>query len=104
MTVPAATDLRVNRRRLRNGQTVIFSGPVRTLPTPPGGKLVEMQVKLPGRWETFQTVRSDDAGQWTVRYTFRRTSGVQYYRFRVRLPAEGAYRSRRVFRASSRSG
>jgi hypothetical protein len=91
MSVPAATALRVNRRNLRNGQTVVFNGPVQTLPTPPGGKLIEMQVKLPGRWETFQTVRSDDAGQWSVRYKFRRTRGVQYYRFRVRLPAEGAY-------------
>ena len=50
-----------------------------------------MQVKLPGRWETFRTIRSDDAGQWSVRYRFRRTSGVQRYRFRARLPAEGSY-------------
>jgi hypothetical protein len=91
MTVPASTTLRVSRRRLRNGQTVTFSGPVGTLPTPPGGKLVEMQVKLPGRWETFRTIRSDDAGQWSARYHFRRTVGVQHYRFRARLPAEGAY-------------
>jgi hypothetical protein len=91
MTVPAATELRVNRRRLRNGQAVTFGGPVRTLPAPPGGKLVEMQVRLPGRWETFRTIRSDDAGQWSVRYRFRRTGGVQHYRFRARLPAEGAY-------------
>jgi hypothetical protein len=26
-----------------------------------------------------------------VRYRFRRTYGVQRYRFRARLPAEGAY-------------
>ncbi len=91
MTVPAATELRVDRKRLRNGQAVTFTGPVRTLPTPPGGKLVEMQVRLPGRWETFRTIRSDDAGQWSVRYRFRRTRGVQYYRFRARLPAEGSY-------------
>jgi hypothetical protein len=91
MTVPASTALRVDRKRLRNGQTVTFSGPVRTLPTPPGGKLLEMQVKLPGRWETFRTIRSDEAGQWSVRYHFRRTFGVQHYRFRARLPAEGAY-------------
>lgn len=91
MTVPASSRLRVDRRRLRNGQAVTFSGPVRTLPTPPGGKLVEMQVKLPGRWETFRTIRSDDAGRWSVRYRFRHTSGVQRYRFRARLPAEGAY-------------
>jgi hypothetical protein len=91
MTVPAATELRVDRRRLRNGQAVTFTGPVRTLPAPPGGKLVEMQVRLPGRWETFRTIRSDDPGNWSVRYRFRRTSGVQHYRFRARLPAEGAY-------------
>jgi hypothetical protein len=91
MTVAAATTLRVNHRRLHNGQTVTFSGPVLTLPPPPGGKLVEMQVRLPGRWETFQTIRSDDAGQWSVSYKFRRTTGVQHYRFRAKLPAEGAY-------------
>ena len=91
MTVPAATTLRVDHRRLHNGQTVTFSGPVLTVPPPPGGKLVEMQVKLPGRWETFQTIRSDDAGQWSVSYKFRRTTGVQHYRFRAKLPAEGAY-------------
>ena len=84
MTVPAATELRVSRTRLRNGQSVTFTGPVRTLPTPPGGKLIEMQVKLPGRWETFRTIRSDDAGQWSVRYRFRRTRG------RAALPVPGA--------------
>ncbi|HWK27322.1 MAG TPA: hypothetical protein VNS09_12215 [Solirubrobacter sp.] len=91
MTVPAATALRVSRKRLRNGQTVTFSGPLRTLPTPPGGKLLEMQVRLPGRWETFKTIRTDADGKWSVRYRFRRTFGVQHYRFRARLPAEGAY-------------
>jgi hypothetical protein len=91
MTVPAATELHVDHGRLRNGQAVTFTGPVRTLPAPPGGKLVEMQVRLPGRWETFRTIRSDDPGNWSVRYRFRRTHGVQRYRFRARLPAEGAY-------------
>ena len=91
MTVPASTELRVNRHRLRNGQTVIFRGPVRTGPLPPEGKLLEMQVRQPGRWQTFKTVRSDAAGQFEVRYTFRRTSGVVDYRFRVRLPAEAGY-------------
>ena len=81
VTVPAAVDLRVDRSRLRNGQAVTFTGPLLTLPTPAGGKLIEMQVRLPGRWETFRTIRSDDAGRWSVRYRFRRTAGVQYYRF-----------------------
>jgi len=91
MTVPANTALRLNRRRLRNGQTVVFSGPVRTGPLPAVGKLVEMQVRQPGRWQTFKTVRSDAAGNWEVRYHFRRTVGVVDYRFRVRLPEEAGY-------------
>ena len=91
LTVAATTALRADRTRLRNGQTVTFSGPVSTLPTPAGGKLIELQVRLPGRWETFQTIRTNDAGQWQARYRFTRTGGVQYYRFRARLPAEGGY-------------
>jgi hypothetical protein len=83
--------LRVNKHRLRNGQTVVFSGPVSTVPLPPEGKLLEMQVKQPGRWQTFKTVRTDAAGQFQVRYKFRRTSGVVDYFFRVRLPAEAGY-------------
>ena len=58
---------------------------------PAGGKLIEMQVQLPGRWETFRTIVATTAGQWSVRYRFRRTSGVQHYRFRARLPAEAGY-------------
>jgi hypothetical protein len=91
LAVAATTQLRVDRSRLRNGQSVTFSGPVATLPTPAGGKLIELQVRLPGRWETFQTIRSNETGQWWARYRFRRTGGVQYYRFRARLPAEGGY-------------
>jgi hypothetical protein len=91
MTVPALTSLNADRRRLRNGQTVTFSGALRTTPAPPAGKLVELQARLPGRWETFRTIRTDTAGHWTARYHFTRTHGLQRYRFRVRLPEEAGY-------------
>jgi hypothetical protein len=91
MTVPAASSLAVNRHRLRNGQTVTFTGALRTLPAPAGGKLLELQVRLPTRWETFRTIRTDAAGHWTARYHFTRTYGVQRYRFRARLPEEAGY-------------
>jgi hypothetical protein len=61
------------------------------VPAPPGGKLVELQVRLPHRWETFRTIRTDPAGHWSARYRFTRTYGVQRYRFRARLPEEAAY-------------
>jgi hypothetical protein len=91
MTVTALTSLTVNRKRLRNGQTVAFTGALHTLPAPPGGKLLELQVRLPKGWETFRTIRTDAAGHWTARYHFTRTFGVQHYRFRARLPEEAGY-------------
>jgi hypothetical protein len=91
IAVPAVTSLQVNRKHLRNGQTVRFSGVLRTNPAPAAGKLMELQVLLPKGWETFRTLRTDGAGRWMARYHFTRSYGVQRYRFRVRLPAEAGY-------------
>jgi 5-hydroxyisourate hydrolase-like protein (transthyretin family) len=91
MRVPAATSVRVSRRRLRNGQRVTFNGRVRGLPVPAAGKLVEVQVRFSDRWQTFRTTRSDATGRWSSRYRFQRTRGVQLYHFRIRLPEEGGY-------------
>jgi hypothetical protein len=91
LSVPAASSLRVSRRRVLNGQSVMFAGRLRTQPAPPGGKLVELQVRLSDRWQTFRTMRTDAAGRWRIRYRFERTRGVQRFRFRVRLPLEAAY-------------
>ena len=90
LRVPAASSLRVDRRRVLNGQAVRFSGKVRSVPFLQSGKLVELQVRLSDRWQTFRTRRTDAAGRWSVPYRFRRTVGVQRYRFRLRLPPEAA--------------
>jgi hypothetical protein len=89
--VSAASSFRANPRRLRNGQSVRFTGRLRALPAPPAGKLVELQVVLSGRWQTFRTTRTAPNGSWAVRYRFRRTCGLLRYRFRARLPAEAGY-------------
>jgi hypothetical protein len=86
-----ASTLHARPRRLQNGGAVRFSGRVRSLPAPPEGKLVELQVVLSGRWQTFRTTRTDGGGLWSVRYRFRRTCGLTRYKFRARLPAEAAY-------------
>ena len=91
LVVPAMSSLRVSRHRVLNGQSVAFTGTVRSLPVPPGGKLVELQVRLSGRWQTFRTVRTDAAGRWRIPYRFKRTRGVQRFRFRAQLPAEAGY-------------
>lgn len=92
LVVPARTTFRTSGRRLLNGQAVRFSG---RLAVPPSsgsvGKLVELQTKLSGRWQTFRTLRTDARGRWRSAYRFRRTRGLIRYRFRARLPREASY-------------
>lgn len=91
LRVPAASRLRSSRRRLRNRQSVLFTGRVTTAPLPAAGKLVELQAHFRGRWRTFQTVRSDARGRWRFRYRFGATRGRVTYRFRALLPPESGY-------------
>jgi hypothetical protein len=91
LLVRAASTIRVDRRRLLNGQAVRFEGRLRSLPAPPAGKLVELQVVLSGRWQTFRTAMTGAEGKWRVQYRFRRSCGLLRYRFRARLPAEAGY-------------
>ncbi|MEA2361245.1 MAG: hypothetical protein QOD71_390 [Thermoleophilaceae bacterium] len=91
LLVPAASTIATRPRRVLNGQAVTFVGRLRSLPIPAAGKLVELQVVLSDRWQTFRTVRTDASGIWRVRYRFRRSCGLLRYRFRARLPAESGY-------------
>jgi hypothetical protein len=91
IVVPAASNIRVRPRRVLNGRTVSFRGRIESVPAPTGGKLIEMQVVLSGRWQTFKTVRSRPDGAWVARYRFRRSCGSLRYRFRARLPTEAGY-------------
>jgi hypothetical protein len=92
LEVPGQTSFEASRRRLVNGQRVVFGGRLTVAPTGlPTGKLVELQTRLSGRWQTFRTVRTDSSGRWRSAYKFRRTRGLVRYRFRARLPREAAY-------------
>lgn len=91
LIVPAVSTMQVDRRRVLNGQRVMFSGIVRSLPILASGKLIQLEVRLSGRWQTFRTARTDQSGRWAVRYRFARTRGVRWYRIRVLLPREAGY-------------
>jgi 5-hydroxyisourate hydrolase-like protein (transthyretin family) len=91
LVVPAVSSLRASRRRVLNGQTVTFSGRVRTLPIPAGGKLIQLEIRLKTGWQTFRTTRTDAAGRWAIRYPFLRTRGIEWYRFHVLVPSEAGY-------------
>jgi hypothetical protein len=91
LLVPGSSTIHARPSRVLNGRAVTFAGQVRSSPIPASGKLVELQVVLSGRWQTFRTMRTDAGGAWRVRYRFRRSCGLLTYRFRARLPAETGY-------------
>lgn len=91
LLVHGRSTLKVSRSRILNGQSVVFSGRVQGRPLPALGKLIELQVRLSHEWSTFRTIRSGPDGSWRIRYPFKRTCGLQRFRFRARLPGEAGY-------------
>jgi hypothetical protein len=91
LLVSGRSTLAVNRGRILNGQSVVFSGRVQGRPLPATGKLIELQVRLSDEWSTFRTIRSKADGRWRIVYRFERTCGVERFRFRARLPGEAGY-------------
>lgn len=90
LLVPAAATMRASRRRLLNGQAVLFSGRVAGS-VPPNGKLIEIQAFFRGRWRTISTTRTRRNGKWRFSYRFGATTGVVSYRFRLCVPLEGGF-------------
>ena len=91
LLVSGRSTFSVNRPRVLNGQSVVFSGRVQGRPLPAAGKLIELQVRLSEEWSTFRTIRSKSDGSWRISYPFKRTCGKQHFRFRARLPGEAGY-------------
>jgi hypothetical protein len=90
--VRAASSIFVDRRRVVNGESVMFRGRLRGRPLPSSGKLIEIQARARGRWLTFGTTRAKaSGGRWALPYRFSGTRGNVRYRFRVRIPKESSY-------------
>jgi hypothetical protein len=83
--------LRPERRRLRNGEVLGLEGRVRGGPIPRRGVLVELQAWRGTRWQTFGTTRARARGKYEFDYRFSRTTGVQRYRMRARVPDQSGY-------------
>jgi hypothetical protein len=91
LLVKATSTISVKPKHVLNGDPVTFTGRVKGRPLPEEGKLIEVQVELTGEWQTFRTIRSDSEGMWRLVYRFRRTCGVQHFRFRAHLAGEAGY-------------
>ncbi len=91
LLVTATSTIAVKPKHVLNGGSVTFSGRVKGRPLPEAGKLIELQVRLTDEWQTFRTIHSDADGAWRITYPFRRTCGVQHFRFRAHLSGEATY-------------
>ena len=90
--VPAAGTLHAGRRRARNGQSVVFTGRLRGLPLPRGGRTVDLQAHYRGAWRTFATPRTDARGRCADEsYRFGATSGRVVYRFSALIKRDASY-------------
>lgn len=89
--VASATTMVASRRSVRNGESVVFRGKLRSLPIPSAGKILDLQAFYRGRWRTFATPRAKAKGKWSYRYRFGATRGTVPYRFRAVIRPESAY-------------
>jgi hypothetical protein len=89
--VHGTSTLKVKPAHVPNGGSVTFTGEVEGRPLPQAGKLVELQVRLSHEWSTFRTIRTDPQGKWSIEYPFKRTCGLEEYKFRAGLPGEAGY-------------
>jgi 5-hydroxyisourate hydrolase-like protein (transthyretin family) len=91
LLVHGASTIEVKPKHVINGGSVTFTGQVEGRPLPAMGKLVELEVWLTHEWSTFRTSRTDAEGRWSIEYPFKRTCGVEEYKFRARLPGEAGF-------------
>jgi hypothetical protein len=89
--VPAASTIAATPKRVRNGQSILLRGRLRSLPIPSAGKVLDLQAFYRGRWRTFATPRAKTNGKWSYRYRFGATRGTVTYPFRVLIRPESAY-------------
>jgi hypothetical protein len=88
LAVDASSTIHASRHRVRNGHAVRFSGTLRGGYVP-AGKIVQLQVRVRGRWQTFATPHAKGNGGWTYVYKF--TGGIGRYVFRARIPSQASY-------------
>src|SRR3954451_6359077 len=81
--------LKTNKKSLRNGQTVRFSGSIAGAPAN-ARKVVELQVKKGTRWMTFTSTRLHN-GKFTSNYRFTASQRRTTYVFRARVRQEAGF-------------
>jgi len=106
LVVRSKAGFRTSRKRVKEGKSVLFHGRVhhRAARIPPGGKLVELQVRDGRFWNTVrQAFYTDPDGRYRLRYRFRAdyVSNAKF-RFRVKVAREQGWPYRAPVRTRAR--
>ena len=106
LVVRSKAGLRTSRRRVKEGRSVVFKGTVRHKGAriPPGGKLVELQVRDGKFWNTVrQAFYTKPDGRYRLRYRFRAdyTRNAKFH-FRVKIVREQGWPYRAPVRTRAR--
>jgi hypothetical protein len=92
LRVRAAVTIRPDRKRARNGESIVFTGRLRSGPVPSAGKVLALQALTARGWRTFATPRARATdGRWRFRYRFTGTNVRARYTFRVVALSEAGY-------------
>jgi hypothetical protein len=91
LSVLSKTSIKTNHSFFHNGQTLRFTGKLKSRPVPKGGVLIDLQARVGKRWQTFKTVRTKSSGSWKAAYRFHATRGLQTYTFRARVRKDSGF-------------
>ena len=91
LLVKGTSTFTVKPKRVKNGDSVTFSGRVKGRPLPEAGKLLELQVRFTSGWQTFRTIHTEADGTWRIPYLFDRTCGEAEFDFRAHLAGEAGW-------------
>ncbi len=89
MRVRAGLRMKMRTSPMRNGQTLRWTG--LTLGRHPGGRLVEIQVRVGNRWQIACATRTSRSGGYRCAHRFQRTFVTTRYRFRARVRSQSGF-------------
>ncbi len=97
VTSDTAGTLVIDASALKAGRTTLFAGRVLGGFIPAGGKIVQLQYRLPrASWSPFRDpIYTDRAGRWRLRVPIGIYAAGYTYRFRALLPAQAGWPYRR---------
>lgn len=91
LLVKGTSTFTIKPKRVKNGDSVVFTGRVKGRPLPEAGKLLELQVRFTSGWQTFRTIHTAADGTWRIPYLFDRTCGKAEFDFRAHLAGEAGW-------------